>query len=93
MPDRTVSFLIFTACGIFAIYLVMVVVTVSYAAMQTTLAADVRATEGEIATLEATYYDSIAYQNAGSPAEAGLVRPVAVLYATEQPTTGLSFAR
>lgn len=93
MPDRTVTFLIFTACGIFALYLVMVVITVSYAAVQTSLAADVRATEGTIATLEATYYDAIAHQNGTSPSELGLVAPAQVLYATEKPAAGLTFAR
>lgn len=93
MPDRTVTFLMLAAGALFVIYLVMVVVTVSFAAVQTTLAADVRTTEGSIATLEATYYDAIANQNAASPTELGLVAPAQVLYATQKPASGLSFAR
>lgn len=92
MPDRTVMMLSFAAGIIFFMYIVMVIVTVTFATVQTGLAAAVRTTEGEIAQLETTYYAAIAQQNAATPASIGLVAPESVTYAIAKPTSGLSYA-
>lgn len=92
MPDRTVAFLSFSAAAIFALYLVLVIATIALATVQTSLAQQVRETEGRIAQLETTYYADIARQNASSPASVGLVAPADVEYATQKPARGLSFA-
>lgn len=92
MPDRTVAFLSLSAALIFALYLVLVIVTVTFAAMQTTLAVQVRDTEGNISDLETTYYADIAKQNEMTPSSIGLVAPADVEYAVEKPARGLSFA-
>lgn len=91
MPDRTITVLALTAGALFTVYLVLVIVTVSLATVQTALAADVRVTEGAIASQEATYFDAIAKQNTGTPASAGLVAPVAVEYASAKTAPGISF--
>ncbi len=91
MPDRTITVLSFTAAAIFALYIVLVIVTITFATVQTSLASSVRSTEGSIAQLETTYYASITKDNASSPASAGLVAPVDVEYAVAKPAQGLSF--
>ena len=93
MPDRTVHFLILTAGAIFTLYVGLVIFTITLATMQTSLAAQVRETEGTIATLETTYYAAVARENQASPASVGLVAPTSVAYATEKPGEGISFAR
>ncbi|MDB5189597.1 MAG: hypothetical protein JWL82_554 [Parcubacteria group bacterium] len=91
MPDRTITMLSFLAAGIFFVYLVLVIITVSYATMQTSLAAEARTTEGAIAQLETTYYSAISKGSASTPSSAGLVAPVVVEYAVAK-APGLSFA-
>ena len=93
MPDRTVSFLMLTAGAIFALYVVLVIVTITFAAAQTSLAAEVRTTEGTIAGLESSYYERLAAQSAESPSSIGLVKPAEVQYAVAQPAASLTFAR
>ncbi len=91
MPDRTVTFLSIAAGIIFATYIVLVVVTVVFATMQTSLASSVRSTQGSISELETTYYASIAKENTNTPASAGLVAPAVVEYALSKPAQGISF--
>ncbi|MDB5195361.1 MAG: hypothetical protein JWO84_545 [Parcubacteria group bacterium] len=92
MPDRTIGFLSIAAGLIFSTYIVLVIVTIFFATVQTSLAAEVRTTEGSIATLETTYYASLARENASTPASAGLVAPSVVEYAIAKPAQGISFA-
>jgi hypothetical protein len=92
MPDRTIAFLSIAAAAIFTLYIVLVIVTITFATVQTSLASRVRDTEGAIAQLETTYYASISKQNASSPASVGLVAPAVVQYAVAKPAQGISFA-
>ena len=92
MPDQTITVLSWAAGVLFFAYLVLVIVTVSLAAMQTSLAADVRSTEGGISELESTYYAALARENASTPASVGLVAPAQVEYATAKPAQALTFA-
>ncbi|MGE5540980.1 MAG: hypothetical protein ACM3TU_01705 [Bacillota bacterium] len=92
MPDQTIATLMYLAGAIFAIYIVLVIVTISLATMQTSLAAQVRSREGAIAQLERDYYAAIAKQNETSPASVGLVHPAVVQYAVAKPAQGLTFA-
>lgn len=93
MPDRTVQFLMVASGAIFTLYIGLVIFTITLATMQTSLAAQVRETEGSIAALESTYYEAVARENQASPASAGLVAPTSVVYATAQKGEGISFAR
>jgi hypothetical protein len=81
MPDRTVSFLSIAVGALVIAYLALVTATVSLAAWRTDLAAEVRDTEGAIATLEHDYYAAIERVGAISPSSLGLVKPVGVTYA------------
>ena len=93
MPDRTVHFLLLSAGAIFTLYVGIVIFTITLATMQTSLAAQVRETEGTIASLETTYYAAVARDSQSSPEHAGLVAPTSVAYATEKTGEGISFAR
>jgi hypothetical protein len=92
LPDQTVTLLSFGAAIIFVVYIALVIFTITLATMQTSLAAQVRQTEGAISQLETTYYAAIAKQNENSPASIGLVRPSVVQYAVAKPAAGISFA-
>lgn len=92
MPDQTIAVLIFLAGTLFAVYIALVIFTISLATVQTSLAAEVRTREGSIAELERSYYAAIAKQNGTSPASAGLVHPAVVEYAVAKPAQGLTFA-
>lgn len=93
MPDRTVHFLLLTAGALFTLYVGVVIFTITLATMQTSLAAQVRETEGSIALLETTYYAAVARESLSSPVSAGLVAPTSVVYAAEKTGEGISFAR
>ena len=92
MPDRTISVLSLAAGVIFSLYIVLVIVTVMFATMQTSLAASFRATQGAISELESSYYASLAKETANTPASIGLVTPAVVQYAISKPAQGISFA-
>lgn len=90
MPDRTISILGAVAGSLMAVYLVLVITTVCFAAMQTDLALAVRDAESHIGTLEATYYDQVGALAAMDPRAMNLAKPQAVTYATEAPAPSLS---
>jgi hypothetical protein len=92
MPDQTGFFLMVGAGVIFSLYIALVIITITLATWQTSLAAEVRETEGSITTLETTYYEALARQNAESPAAVGLVHPTVVEYAVARESAGISFA-
>jgi hypothetical protein len=92
MPDRTITVLSLAAGLIFITYIVLVIVTITFATIQTSLAASVRDTEGALSALETTYYASLAREDASTPASAGLVAPTVVEYAIAKPAPGISFA-
>ncbi|MES2668620.1 MAG: hypothetical protein V4644_02950 [Patescibacteria group bacterium] len=84
MPDRIVTTLGYTAAALVAVYLVLVVVTVSMASWQTNLAMEVHETEAAIASLESRYYDMVKVIDQTDPSALGLEAPERVMYATSQ---------
>ncbi len=93
LPDRTVYFLLLMSGALFTVYVGLVIFTITLATVQTSLAAEVRETEGTIASLETNYYAAVAVENEAQPASVGLVAPTSVVYATEKLGEGISFAR
>lgn len=93
MPDKTITMLASLAGVIAFVYVVLVIVTVYFATWQTSLAATVRSTEGNLSQMESTYYSSIASLNATNPIAAGYVQPSEVKYAEAKAASGLSYAR
>lgn len=91
MPDRTISFLSFVAGGCLCAYIALVVVTVTFAAVETKLALDVRDTESRIGMLETKYYAQVSELAATDPATMHLSAPGSVTYATRAPLPSLSF--
>lgn len=83
MPSHTLPVLGYAAAFLFACYLGLMVTTVSMASWQTTLSVQVREAEGEIARLEARYYDRVTVLDRTDPASVGLVPPTRVTYAPE----------
>lgn len=90
MPDRTISILGAVAGSLVAMYLVLVVTTVCFAAMQTDLALQARDAESLIGSLETKYYAQVGELAATDPRAMNLAKPQAVTYATEAPTPSLS---
>lgn len=84
MPKLTVPVLGYVAGALVAMYLVLIVVTVSMAAWQTNLAMEVHETEADIARLEARYYDMVAQIDQTNPESLGLTKPGHVMYASTQ---------
>lgn len=81
------------ASALLATYLTIMVTTVVLAAMQTRVAADIRATAAEITRLESSYYSAIASLHAADAAALGFVEPQSVEFVTETRVAGLTFAR
>ncbi|MFA9263077.1 MAG: hypothetical protein ACEQSB_07095 [Undibacterium sp.] len=89
-PDRTISILGYSAGTLVALYLGLIVVTVSMAAWQTNLAMEVHETEASIARLEAKYYDTVARIDQTDPSSLGLMKPAKVTYAAKQVAPSVS---
>ena len=92
MPDSTITTLSYLAGVLAVLYVGLMITTVVEATLQTSLRASVHETEGTIATLETTYYSSVAKLNAMDPHATGLVYPTAVTYTEARPSIGLSLA-
>lgn len=90
MPDRTISVLGGVAASLAAVYVVLVITTVAFAAVQSDLALTARDMESEIGMLEARYYDEVGALAAIDPRTMNLEKPVAVRYATEVAAPSLS---
>ncbi len=90
MPDRTISFLSAVAAALTGLYVVLVVVTVTYATIQTDLALTVRDTESEIGMVESRYYEQVSALAATNPVDMNLSKPVSVTYATLAKAPSLS---
>ncbi len=72
--------------------MVVVVLTVYYASLQTSLVANIHEHEGSITNLESTYYEGVAKISSSNPHEEGYVTPTEVRYVSERTSQGLSFA-
>ncbi|MBU0749958.1 hypothetical protein KKH15_00380 [Patescibacteria group bacterium] len=92
MPSRTITTLSYFTGALLALYLVLVVATVSFAAWQTELAHSVRETEIAIGELETQYYKAIGRINDMNPLEAGFVAPSRIGYVVDSGPVGLSRA-
>lgn len=90
MPDRTISFLSVVAAALTSLYVVLVVVTVTYATMQTELALSVRDTESDIGMVESHYYQQVSVLAATNPVDMNLGKPLSVTYATLAKAPSLS---
>lgn len=90
MPDRTISVLSIAAGALVAVYVVLVVTTVTFAAWQTELALTARDAESTIGNLETRYYGAVGALSATDPGSMNLGKPLAVSYATEAPAPTLS---
>ena len=92
MSDRLIPILGAGAGLLFGVYLALVIATISFATLQTQGIAQIRETEGSIATLEADYYEAIARINRTDPSAFGLSQPVAVRYVAAVQATTVTFA-
>lgn len=92
MSDRLIPVLGISATLLFGVYLALVVTTISFATLQTQGMAQIRETEGTIASLEKQYYDAIAEINRTDPSLYGLSRPAAVKYVAQAEGPTVTFA-
>ncbi len=90
MPDRALTILGASVAVLVSTYVALVVVTITFATMQTDLALTVRNTESTIGALEATYYQKVGVLSATDPSSMNLHKPVAVRYATKVTAPSLS---
>jgi hypothetical protein len=90
MPDRTISFLSLVAGGCVVVYIALVIVTVTFAAIQTDLELSVRDAETEIGMIETSYYEQVGALAAVDPATMNLRKPSGVTYATLAQAPSLS---
>lgn len=90
MPDRTISVLSILASLTVCAYVALVIVTVTFATMQTELALSVRTTESEISQLETRYYNQVGMISATDPHSMNLGKPARVTYAPLAETPSLS---
>ncbi|MEK7101168.1 MAG: hypothetical protein AAB921_03665 [Patescibacteria group bacterium] len=90
MPDKTISFLSAIVGGCVVTYIALVIVTVTFAAVQTDLALSVRDTETEIGMIETSYYEQVGALAAVDPSTMNLHKPHAVTYATLAQAPSLS---
>lgn len=90
MPDRTISFLSIIAGACACAYVGLVVVTVTFAAVQTELALSVRDTESKIGVLEMHYYSQVGELAATDPHSMNLAKPALVSYAVLAEAPSLS---
>ncbi len=90
MPDRTISILSIAAGALVAVYVVLVITTVTFAAWQTDLALTARDAESTIGDLETKYYEQVGVLAATDPRSMNLGKPAAVTYATEAQAPALS---
>lgn len=90
MPDKTISFLSVVLGGCILTYISLVIVTITFAAVQTDLELAVRDTETEIGMLETRYYDQVGALAATDPRTMDLHKPATVSYATLAAAPSLS---
>lgn len=92
IPNRIVPVLAVACCALVAVYIVLVVTTIFFAAWETQLARSIEESRASIQGLEDEYYDAIARIDATDPSSLGLVAPRKVEYVAATRVPGLSFA-
>ncbi len=90
MPDRALTILGASVAVLISTYVALVVVTITFATMQTELALTVRNAESAIGVLESSYYQKVGVLSATEPSSMNLHKPVAVRYATMVTAPSLS---
>lgn len=90
MPNRLLPILRTTFFTLIAVYVVLMISTVSFAAHETDLREAIRYTEASIATLESRYFDAADELTKTDPALLGLGAPVGKRYAREADAPVLS---
>lgn len=90
MPNRLLPVLRTTFFTLIAVYLGLVVSTVSFAAHETDLREAIRDTEASIATLESRYFSAAQELTKTDPALLGLGAPAGKRYAKEAEVPALS---
>ena len=93
LPDRTNFVLGMLASCLVVVYVLLMAMTIFFAAWQTQLARGIDDTRARIHTLETEYYGAIAEIDSTDPYSVGLVTPSKVEYVVEARMPGLTFNR
>ena len=91
MPRNIVPYMIMAAGTLFAVYVALVVLTITYATMQTKLADTMGDTQTQITALESSYYASVTQLDTMDPYSDGYVKPTTVDFVAAAPAPALSF--
>ena len=91
MPDRALPILGIAAASLVAVYLVLMVTTIFFAAWETQLARSMDDTRERIHKLETEYYNTIAKIDSTDPSAVGLVAPAKVEYVVAARMQGLTY--
>ena len=75
-----VSLLVAANAGLVVVYIALIAVVMSYAALAVEFSNHVRNDEAAVATLEASYLDSLGTISATNPMNAGYAKPLAQIF-------------
>jgi hypothetical protein len=94
MSDRIIPALSISCGALTLMYMVLMVMTISFATWQTESVNSVRSAESAIGTLEANYYTAMNHASSLNPATLGYVAPTQVEYVAEATSnsSNLTFA-
>lgn len=90
MSNRVTHILKYLCGALLSVYMVLMVSTVIFAAVETKLSSVIHKTRTDIGMIETKYYDEISRVNAIDPGAMGYVKPKQVVYVTAVHTAGLS---
>ncbi len=93
LPRRVNMYLGLIAGALVAAYVVIMVITILLAALETQLSQNIETKQMAIQKLESTYFTSIDQLDATDPASLGYVTPKHVAYVAAADDSGLSFAK
>ncbi len=90
MPDRLLPILKGSFFSLVALYVVLVISTVYFAAAESNLREAIHDTEASIASLEVRYFTAVDQVAKSDPASYGLSHPAAKRYAKELPAPSVT---
>jgi len=93
LPRRLNVYLALIAGALIAAYVVVMVITILLAALETQLSQNIETKQMAIQKLESSYFASINQLDAADPAALGYVTPKHVAYVEAADAPGLSFAK
>ncbi len=95
MRDHLVSILSFSCGALTLSYIALVGFTIFFASWQTTATQSLRASEGQLGSLEAKYYSAMDHASTLNPTQLGYVTPKSVQFVPAAQNVGatLTFAR